>query len=553
MNDNKPDREVLSLKGKPEKSQLAHAKGVAKSLEGSRKEEEADWYSIADYSGYGNIPSLSVDRDGKERPRMRQMIDSYPILSFRTLEAGMYSGLSSPNRPWVRFGFMDEELENYQPARVYLDQLESLILRMFDASNFYQVARSNYGEMGRFGPACGIMTEHWREIAPCLKIPIGQFWFGMNEAFRVDTLVRDCPMTVANVVKSFVKRGNQYGWSAVSMTVKNLWDRGQYETMVKCRQMIEPGKDGRFQSTIWDELDDRQDALLEAKHYHEQPFWGPRWGGDKMYARGVGHEALPDLRELALKNKRLQQVEDQITKPATYGPARDIDMRPGAHTYVPDMSSMDAIKEIYTPDPRAMTILADRIDTLHNMVDRLTYADLFMAITNMPGVQPRNVEELLKRDEEKLTQIGPVVEMVNDEMLPIAVERMLGIAKRGGLLPEAPEELQGRELKIEFVSVLAMAQKMLGMSTTERAIGFVGSLGQVFGPQVLDKIDPDALVDDYAKRANLPARALRDDRNVELLRKQRAQAEEMEQTAALAQPARDATQAAQNIAQLSDA
>lgn len=552
MNDKKPDREVLSVKNKPEATQLKHAKGVAKALAGPRKEEEADWHSIADFSGYGNIPSLSETRDGKERPRMRQLIDSYPILSFRTLEAGMYSGLSSPNRPWVRFGFMDEELENYQPARVYLDQLESLILRMFDASNFYQVARSNYGEMGRFGPACGIMTEHWREIAPCIKVPVGQYWFGMNEAFKVDTLVRDCPMTVNNVVRMFVKRGADYDWSAVSTTVKDLWDRGQYEVMVKCRQMIEPGENGKFQSTIWDELDDRTDALLEAKSYNEQPFWGPRWGGDKMYSRGVGHEALPDLRELALKNKRLQQVEDQITKPATYGPARDVDMRPGAHTYVADMGSMDAIKAIYVPDVRAIEKLEQRIETLHNMIDRLTYADLFMAITNMPGVQPRNVEELLKRDEEKLTQIGPVVEMVNDEMLPIAVERMLGIAQRGGLLPEAPEELQGRELKIEFVSVLAMAQKMLGMSTTERAIGFVGSLGQVFGPQVLDKIDPDALVDDYAKRANLPARALRDDRSVEMLRKQRAQAEEMEQTAALAQPARDATQAAQNIAQLSD-
>lgn len=549
----KPDREVLSVKDKPEKSQLKHAKGVARSLAGPRKDQEADWHSIADFSGYGNVPQLESTTDGKERPRMRQLIDSYPILSFRTLEAGMYSGLSSPNRPWLRFGFMDEELENYQPARVYLDKLERLILKMFSASNFYQVARGNYGEMGHFGPACGMMTEHWREIAPCIKIPIGQFWFGMNEAFRVDTLVRDCPMTVANVVKTFVKRGADMDWSAVSLTVKNLWDRGNYETMVKCRQMIEPGKGDRFQSTIWDEMDDRQDAVLEAKHYHEKPFWGPRWGGEGVYSRGVGHDALPDLRELALKNKRLQQIEDQIAKPATYGPAQDIDMRPGAHTNITDLGQVDAIRPVYVPEARVVPMLEARIDTLHTMIDRLTYADLFMAITNMPGVQPRNVEELIKRDEEKLTQIGPVVEMVNDEMLPVAVERMLGIAKRGGLLPEAPEELQGRELKIEFVSVLAQAQKMLGMSTTERAIGFIGSLGQVFGPQVLDKIDPDALADDYAKRANLPARALRDEKTVELVRKQRAEAEQMEKTAALAQPARDATQAAQNIAQLSDA
>jgi hypothetical protein len=167
-------------------------------------------------------------------------------------------------------------------------------------------------------------------------------------------------------------------------------------------------------------------------------------------------------------------------------------------------------------------------------------------------VQPRNVEELLKRDEEKLTQIGPVVEMVNDDMLPKAVERMIGIAARGGLIPPAPEELQGREMKVEFVSVLAQAQKMLGLSTTERVVGFVGSMGQIFGPQVLDKIDPDEIIDDYAERANLPAAALRDARSVEQIRVSRQAQEQMAQMAALAQPAKDATQAAANIAEMSN-
>ena len=120
------------------------------------------------------------------------------------------------------------------------------------------------------------------------------------------------------------------------------------------------------------------------------------------------------------------------------------------------------------------------------------------------------------------------------------------------MIPEAPEELQGRELKVEFVSILSMAQKMLGLSSTERVVGFVGSLGQVFGPQVLDKIDPDAIIDDYAERANLPASAIRDSAMVEQMRKSRQQQEQMAEMAALASPAKDATTAAQNIAEMSN-
>jgi hypothetical protein len=552
---------TLSLRSAPpsapagERTRREHVDKLAKALKAQRQDCETDWHTIADYSGYGEVPSLGMNAQGRQRPKMRQLMDSHPILSFRTLDGGMYSGLSSPNRPWLDFKFADDDLNDYQPARVWLDEFQRVIYAMFDASNFYQAARQNYGEMGRFGPAAGIMTEHWREIAPTLPLPIGTFWLGIDDAFKVDTLLRSCPMTVDQVVKKFVGRpGGNYDWSVVSPTIKNKWDNSNYGHIVQVMQVIEPGAGGRWDSTLWDDNDDRRDAVLEAKGYAEQPFWAPRWNvrGLDIYGRGLGHDAMADMRELHMAAKRGRDLEDLLAKPPTAGPAKDLDMRPGAHTYVADLSQPLAAKAVYEVNPQAITVNEARQERLRQAIDRLTFADLFMAITNMPGVQPRNVEELLKRDEEKLTQLGPVVEMVNDDMLPVAVDRMIGIAQRGGLLPEAPEELQGRELKVEFVSVLAMAQKMLGLSTTERVVGFVGSLGSVFGPQVLDKIDPDAIIDDYADRANLPAKAVRDQRTVDRMRASRAQQEQAAQMAAMAQPAKDATQAAANIAEMAN-
>lgn len=553
---------TLSLRKAPdnapaqERNLREHVDKRAKSLKSARSDAEDDWHAIADYSGYGDIPGIrNKHGSGGQRPKMRQLIDSHPILSFRTIEGGMYSGLSSPNRPWFDFKFVDDELNEYQAAREWKDKFQSVIYRMFDASNFYQIARQNYGEMARFGPACGIMTEHPVEIAPCIAQPVGSYWLGFNSAYKTDTLLRDCPMTVEQVVEKFVAGpGGSMDWSKVSVYVKHQWDASSYETVVGCKQLIEPGPGNRFDAVIWDERDDRPNAVLEGKWYSEQPFWGPRWssrsGND--YGRGVGHDALGDMRELAMQAKRKRELTDLLAKPPTAGVSRDLDMRPGAHTHVADMSAVQAAKAIYEVNPQALSAVREDIREIKDQIDRLTYADLFMAITNMPGVQPRNVEELLKRDEEKLSQIGPVVEMVNDDMLPIAVERMIAIAERGGLIPEAPEELQGRELKVEFVSVLSMAQKMLGLSTTERVVGFVGSLGSVFGPQVLDKIDPDAIIDDYADRANLPASAIRDTAAVEQMRKSRQQQEQMAQMAAMAQPAKDATQAAANIAEMSN-
>ncbi|WP_158257940.1 portal protein [Sphingopyxis lindanitolerans] len=555
--------ETLSLRQPPqgapkgEKTRREHVEKVASALKAQRTDCENDWYSIADFSGYGSVASLAVNSSGKERPKTRQLLDSHPILAFRTVEGGMYSGLSSPNRPWIEFKFADPDLNQYQAAREWLDDFQTLIYALFDASNFYQVARQNYGSMARFGPACGIMTEHPLQIAPCIGVGVGDYWLGLNDAFSVDTLMRNCPMTVDQVVKKFVGRpGGAYDWSTVSTNVKNAWDRSNYGQIVPCKQLIEPGANDAWDSVIWDCNDQRKDVLLEGKRYNEQPFWAPRWitrdGDPSNYGRGVGHDCLADMRELAMQAKSKRELTDLLRKPPTVGPARDLDMRPGAHTYVADMTQVQAVKPIYEVQSGAIQAVREDMAEIKQSIDRLAFADLFMAITNMPGVQPRNVEELLRRDQEKMSQIGPVVEMVNDDMLPIAVQRMIGIARRGNLIRPAPEELQGRELKVEFVSVLAMAQKMLGLSTTERVVGFVGSLGSIFGPQVLDKIDPDAIIDDYAERANLPAKAVRDAAAVKQMRDARAQQEQMAQMAAMAQPAKDATTAALNIAEMSN-
>lgn len=225
-----------------ERTRREHVEKVEQSLKAARREDENDWYSIADYSGYGRVPALSVNSNGKERSKPRTLIDSHPILAFRTVQSGMYSGLSSPNRPWIEFKFTDPELNDYQAAREWLDDFQGVVYAMFDASNFYQIARQNYGSMSRFGPAAGIMTEHPTEIAPCLGLGIGSYWLGFNEAFSVDTLMRNCPMTVDQIVKKFVGRpGNTYDWSAVSKLVKNKWDNSDYGHVVHCKQLIEPG------------------------------------------------------------------------------------------------------------------------------------------------------------------------------------------------------------------------------------------------------------------------------------------------------------------------
>jgi hypothetical protein len=100
---------------------------------------------------------------------------------------------------------------------------------------------------------------------------------------------------------------------------------------------------------------------------------------------------------------------------------------------------------------QAVAAIGEEMDKCRRQIDALSFADLFNAITNMRGVQPRNVEEIASRNEEKLTQLGPVIERVANEKLQVAIDRAFAIMSRGAMLPPPPPALHGRAVRVEFV------------------------------------------------------------------------------------------------------
>ena len=55
-------------------------------------------------------------------------------------------------------------------------------------------------------------------------------------------------------------------------------------------------------------------------------------------------------------------------------------------------------------------------------------------------------------------------ERLNDELLDPLIDRTFAIMLRVGLIPPPPQQLQGQSIKVEYTSILAQAQKLLGIS-----------------------------------------------------------------------------------------
>jgi len=111
------------------------------------------------------------------------------------------------------------------------------------------------------------------------------------------------------------------------------------------------------------------------------------------------------------------------------------------------------------------------------------------------------------------------------------------------LVPPAPEELQGMELSVEFISMLAQAQRAIGTNSVDRYVNNMGMIAQM-KPDVLDKFDSDAWADGYADMLGVDPKLVIAGEQVAKIRQQRAQAQQQ-----MAQQEAQ-NQAAENMAKL---
>ncbi|KCV30191.1 bacteriophage head to tail connecting domain protein, partial [Bordetella bronchiseptica 00-P-2730] len=113
-------------------------------------------------------------------------------------------------------------------------------------------------------------------------------------------------------------------------------------------------------------------------------------------------------------------------------------------------------------------------------------------------------------------------------LIELTFQRMV----EANILPPPPQEMQGVDLNVEFVSMLAQAQRAIATNSVDR---FVGNLGAVAGikPEVLDKFDADRWADTYADMLGIDPELIVPGNQVALIRKQRADQQQAAQQAAL--------------------
>ena len=247
--------------------------------------------------------------------------------------------------------------------------------------------------------------------------------------------------------------------------------------------------------------------------------------------------SLGDIKSLQIMEKRKAQAVDKMVNPPLKGPPslRDVPVAslPGGLTIYDGDGGREGLSPLYQVEPRINELRMD-IDAIERRVNEAYFVDLFLAISAMEGVQPRNQLELTQRNEERLLMLGPPLERLQQDFLGKIVERSFNQILRANILPPAPPELQGSSLNIRFISALAQAQRAYEVSTIERSSLFASQLAQI-DPQVLDKFNADEALERYIQLTGATPSLVIPDEQVQAMRQQRAEAQQAQAEAVMQQ------------------
>jgi len=537
-------------------------------LENERSTFEDVWQTAADL----NVPMkvrFQVDDNNKGTRKNQNIIDSTAPFGVRTIKAGMMSGITSPARPWLKITTPDPDQLELGEVKKWLETVTERMTSVFLKSNLYQILPSVYGDAAVFATGGMLIQEDLEDVIRCYHIPIGSYTIGQDDRGIVNTFTRKYRRTVRQLIEEFGRDfpGGPIQWDRLSDTVATSYQGGHLETWIEIRHVIttntneKPGslrnEHKKFVSAYYEAAtgtgtkfrDTEDDTFLRISGFDFFPFLALRWdktGEDVWGTDCPAFDVLNDNASLQHMHHMKAQAVTQKVKRSMQGPPHLRNAGPsivaGDITYYSINDAKQGFRKVYEVNMDITELREDIIET-QSRINEAFYKDLFRAITDLQ-TSGRTKHEIEARQEEKLLMLGTVLERVNDDLLDKLVDITYIMMERQGLIPEPPEILDGVSLKVEYISIMAQAQKAGALSSLERFTNYaVNLIAQTDDPAARRRFDFDGAIKTYGEAIGESTKVVRTDEEVAFLAEQdqaaAQQAAQQEQLANTASAAND--------------
>lgn len=494
-------------------------------LEGQRSTWDSTWQDVVDYCLPFRERVTVTDTPG-DVWHARIMYNSTPMESINRLAASINSTLTNQSSEWFRLTTDDDEVNEEQDVKEWLDLVTDIVAREFTNSNFYTEVNEMYVDDASFGTGC-LYIEESNKVDYNLNFSsrhMKEIYLDEDDQGRVDTVFRKFKMTAVQMIK-------RWGEDGVSKNVKKAYNgsnKNEEFDVLHCvypREEYDPDKidteNMKFESR-WIEVDNKHE--LETSGYRTFPYVVPRWtksSGEK-YGRSPAINMLPDIKTLNLMEETFIKTGQKIADPPLQVPDEgfeDVSLKPGDVNYYRS-GTTDRIEPLD---------LGANMPLTHEMIERKEDAirDAFL-VTQLQIIDKSRMTaaEVRIRQEENMRILGPTFGRMQFEFLEPLLDRVLDILNQvvdddgTPLIPEAPEVVQGKKLRLRFVSPLARAQRMDDMVAINQSLQVAGAMAQM-DATVLDNLNLDVAIRRIVELNGAPTSILRDEKEVQAIREQR--------------------------------
>ena len=494
----------------------------------------------------GGLPSPNTMTRGLEINQA--IMDPTATFAVRICAGGLMSGLASPSRPWFKVipAMRGQAIDD--AARQWLDSIEDVVYTVLARSNFYNAFSQECEDIVVYGTAVNIIYEDKKEMIRCYTPCVGEYYLGSGSTMRVNTLDRVFVMTIAQIVDFF-------GIDNCPDDIKTMWgEKGGALTQERLiAHSIEPnfaikGKAGKIKGDFaWREVywmyGTGTPYPLSIRGFVDQPFTAARWStqSNDAYGRSPGMDILPDVKQLQSETITKAKVLVKLADPPLIGSAelmnKPTSKLPGHLTLLNgDISAGKGIRSIYDQTFDLDHVSQD-IALIQQRIKVGLFNDLFLMISQGP-TNEKTATEIQAKLVEKMQVIGPVIENMLSENLQPKLKRIFAILKRRGMIAPPPDSMKGVPLDIQFISILALAQKSASTGGIEALMKMVGELGQIH-PEVLDIPDFDETIQEYSNLLGNKQKLLKGPKTVAAIRQARAKQQQEAQHAQMAQQTAD--------------
>jgi Bacteriophage head to tail connecting protein len=491
---------------------------------------------------------ITQNQQNRGSPINQHILDSTGTLAARNLAAGMMSGISSPTRPWFKLKYGRIDSTQTSPVSLWLAECERLMYLVFAESNFYTAMAIFYFDLIVFGTAVNLIYEDYDNVINCINPCFGEYYVDIDGKYRPVIFYREFTYTIAQTV-------DEFGYDNTSPMVRQYYDLRDGANLTReiiIAHAIEPNTDAekygipkhfKYRETYWEwggatnpQGGTSSRGFLRKRGFNERAAIIGRWDlvANDPYGRSPGMDALPDIKQLQQETRRKAQGIDKGINPPLIADVQlknqPASLLPGGMTFLQGMmnASGDGMKPAYGNWKPDIAAISEDMQEVRQRIKDTFFNSLFQVASQFETRSNITAMEWDMRKSESLMMLTPVIERLQSEVLAPTIDRVWGIMSRAGIFPPPPAEVAGKDLNIEYTSMLTLSQRAAQAGSIERIFQMAGQVAGI-DPAITDNLDWDMGFDIYSNLLNNDPRMIRSPNALAAIRAKRDAKEAQQQ------------------------